>query len=354
MTPKNETTNLILTLIITSLVVAGGFGIIKRFMPSLESSSNSSDNEINPNNAVTLAEVKNVPEGLFNYGGSTTWAPIRQKVDNVIHIVHPNFQLRYTHPISGNPGSGTGIKMLLNNQLSFSQSSRNLKPEEREEAKQRGLTLQEIPVAIDGIAIAVNLNLNVPGLTISQIKHIYTGKIKNWSEVGGPNLTITPYSRTKESGGTVEFFIENVMQKEEFGNNIEYVYETTEGLRKVIANEGGIYYASAPEVVPQCEIKSLPIGINSNQFVAPYQLPYIPPSSQCPSKRNLVNKTAFQSGEYPLTRRLFVIVKKDIQENNTTNFQANLDEIAGLKYAELLLTNQGQKLIEDAGFVPLR
>lgn len=360
MTQKNETTTLLLTLLITTILIAGGFLIYNLFFKSSNSSSqlNSQKDEMPKNIASktlpkTLAEVKDVPEGLFRYGGSTTWVSIRQEVDEAIKIVHPQFQLRYIQTIGNNPGSGTGIKMLLDDQLSFSQSSRSLKIEEYQEAEIRGFKLQEIPVGIDGIAIAVNPKLDIPGITISQLKDIYIGKIKNWQELGGQNIPITAYSRTKEAGGTVEFFNKNVMENQEFGNNIEYVNSTTQGLNKVSKNIGGIYYASAPELVIQCQIKPLPIGKNSNQFIPPYKLPYIPPS-QCPNQRNQVNKEAFKTGEYPLTRRLFVIIKSRIQQNETTTLPTNLDEIAGLKYTELLLTEQGQDLIDKAGFVPIR
>ncbi|GCA74183.1 phosphate-binding protein PstS [Microcystis aeruginosa NIES-2520] len=235
------------------------------------------------------------------------------------------------------------IRMLIENQLAFSQASRSLKDEEIQRAQQRGLTLKEVPVAIDGIAIAVHPDLPVSGLTITQLKDIYTGKISNWRQVGGPNLAIIPYSRRKEDGGTVEFFIDQVLEKADFGNNTQYVYSTTPALRKVSQNLGGIYYASAPEVVPQCGIKTLPLGKSENKLVAPYQEPSIP-SSQCPQKRNQLNELAFQKGEYPITRRLFVIIKQNGQ----------LDEQAGEAYADLLLTDQGQELIEKAGFVPLR
>jgi len=235
------------------------------------------------------------------------------------------------------------IRMLIENQLAFSQASRSLKDEEIQRAQQRGLTLKEVPVAIDGIAIAVHPDLPVSGLTITQLKDIYTGKIRNWRQVGGPNLAIIPYSRRKEDGGTVEFFIDQVLEKADFGSSTQYIYSTTPALRKVSQNPGGIYYASAPEVVPQCGIKTLPLGKSENKLVAPYQEPSIP-SSQCPQKRNQLNELAFQKGEYPITRRLFVIIKQNGQ----------LDEQAGEAYANLLLTDQGQELIEKAGFVPLR
>ncbi|MCA2552342.1 MAG: PstS family phosphate ABC transporter substrate-binding protein [Microcystis sp. M04BS1] len=342
MSQKNEILPLLLTVMVTSALLGGiAWWLLNKTFPNLNdrSNSSSSNNQISE----TLAAVKNVPEGLFNYGGSTTWAPIRKEVDFIIQQVWPKFRLVYTDPTAGTPGTGSGIRMLIENQLAFSQASRSLKDEEIQRAQQRGLTLKEVPVAIDGIAIAVHPDLPVSGLTITQLKDIYTGKIRNWRQVGGPNLAIIPYSRRKEDGGTVEFFIDQVLEKADFGDNIQYVYSTTPALRKVSQNPGGIYYASAPEVVPQCGIKTLPLGKSENKLVAPYQEPSIP-SSQCPQKRNQLNELAFQKGEYPITRRLFVIIKQNGQ----------LDEQAGEAYADLLLTDQGQKLIEKAGFVPLR
>ncbi|NCS25962.1 MAG: PstS family phosphate ABC transporter substrate-binding protein [Microcystis aeruginosa BS13-02] len=344
MSQKNEILPLLLTVMVTSALLGGiAWWLLNKTFPNLNDRSNSSSSSSNNQISETLAAVKNVPEGLFNYGGSTTWAPIRKEVDFIIQQVWPKFRLVYTDPTAGTPGTGSGIRMLIENQLAFSQASRSLKDEEIQRAQQRGLTLKEVPVAIDGIAIAVHPDLPVSGLTITQLKDIYTGKIRNWRQVGGPNLAIIPYSRRKEDGGTVEFFIDQVLEKADFGDNIQYVYSTTPALRKVSQNPGGIYYASAPEVVPQCGIKTLPLGKSENKLVAPYQEPSIP-SFQCPQKRNQLNELAFQKGEYPITRRLFVIIKQNGQ----------LDEQAGEAYADLLLTDQGQKLIEKAGFVPLR
>jgi phosphate transport system substrate-binding protein len=198
-------------------------------------------------------------------------------------------------------------------------------------------------VAIDGLAIAVNPKLNIPGITVDQLRKIYTGEITNWNQVGGSDLKIAPYSRRKEDGGTVEFFVDNVLEKKDFGENVEMVYSTTEGLRKVSETDGGIYYASAPEVVGQCSIKPLPLINKSNQPVPPYKLPFIP-AEQCPNQRNQLNGSAFQSGEYPITRKLFVIVKQN----------KGIEQQAGEAYANWLLTPEAQRIIEKAGFVSIR
>ncbi|NJL79240.1 MAG: PstS family phosphate ABC transporter substrate-binding protein [Richelia sp. RM2_1_2] len=350
MSQKNETAVLVLALTITLGLIGGVYWWFTRnydiTLGSISNNQSQPQPKSQPNlqsNQETFASVKEVPSGLFTYGGSTTWAPIRKDVDSEIIKAFPQFQLRYTNPTTGNPGSGTGIKMLLNNQLAFSQSSRSVKDQEYQQAEQRNFKLEEIPVAIDGIAITVHPDLNIPGLTLAQIKDIYTGKITNWQQVGGENLAIKPYSRRLSEGGTVEFFNENILGSEKFADNVEFTLDTTDGLRKVAQNKAGIYYASAPEVVGQCAIKPLPIGVTANKFVAPYQEPLIQPSN-CPQQRNQLNAQAFKSGEYPITRRLFVIVKRNGQ----------IDEQAGVVYAKLLLTEQGQELISQTGFVRIK
>jgi phosphate transport system substrate-binding protein len=345
MSQKNETTILVLALLITlGLLGVGIWLFMGGFGSNLRNISPNQSRQPQQSNAVeTFAQVNNVPAGLFSYGGSTTWAPIRKDVDPALQTVWPQFQLRYTPPVTGSPGSGTGIEMLLNNQIAFSQSSRPIEDKEYKEASQKGFTLTEIPVAIDGIAVAVNPSLNVSGLTVSQLKDIYIGKITNWSQVGGPNLPITAYSRRQEEGGTVEFFVENVLEGEPFGANVEYIPTTTQALRQVGENPGSIYYASAPEVVPQCSVKTLPLGRENEELVPPYQEPFVP-LSQCPNQRNQLNSQGFKTGKYPITRQLFVIVKQN----------GRIDQKAGEAYANLLLTTQGQNLIAKSGFVPLR
>lgn len=124
---------------------------------------------------------------------------------------------------------------------------------------------------------------------------------------------------------------------------MEFVFTTTQALRKLASSPGGIYYASAPEVVPQCTIKPLPLGRKPGEFVPPCEEPFVP-LSQCPGKRNHLNIEAFQAGQYPITRNLFVVVKQNGQT----------DEQPGEAYANFLLTGQGQELIAQTGFVRIR
>ena len=356
MSQKNETATLAIALLVTLGLLGGSVWLFKGQLGQLFSQSSDSsvrDATERPTtgsaaglDAIDLsdfAQVSGVPTGVFNYGGSSTWVPLRQTVDTVIRGERSDFELRYVNPLDGIPSSGSGIRMLLDDQLAFSQSSRPLKDEEYDRAKQRGITLKQVPVAIDGIAVAVNPELDVAGLTIAQLKQIYTGNVTNWNQVGGPNRPVVPVSRSPESGGTVEFFIANVLGGEALAPDVKLVPTTTQALREVGNNPGSIYYASAPEVVPQCTIKPLPVGRSADNLVPPYQEPLVP-SQACPDVRNQLNAAAFQSGDYPITRRLFVIIKQNGQ----------IDERAGIAYAELLLTAPGQELIRQAGFVSIR
>ncbi len=283
--------------------------------------------------------LADLPSGNFTYSGSTTWAPLRE-IDAQLGTLCPQFKLTYKQPSYRKPGSGAGIELLLNGQIDFAQSSRQPNDTEFQIARNRGTEIREIPIAIDGIAIAVNPSLAIPGLTIAQIQAIYTGRFTNWQEVGGPNLPIVAYSRKSEDSGTVDYFVEAVLEKQPLGKTVQLIATTTAAVQKIATDPGGIYYGSAPEVVGQCTIKPVPIG-NPNQWIAPYQGNLIAPPKCSDKHRNRPNLDAFRDGKYPLSRRLFVIVKKNGQ----------ITEQAGEAYAKLLLTPQAQELIEQAGFV---
>lgn len=351
MSRKNETPILVASLLITAGLLGGGYWWLTRdsgvSLPGLgDSSSQTADpGSVAPLPASTGAQFNNVqgvPSGLFSYGGSTTWAPVRGAIDPVMQQTFSAFQLRYTDPVGRPPSSGAGIEMLLNNQLAFAQSSRSLNSKEQQTAQQQGYSLKEIPVALEGLAIAVDTDLGVEGLTLDQLRDIYLGNLTNWSQLGGPTLPILPISRPTD-GGTVEFFIDTVLDGASLSSGVTIANTTTEALRLVDTTPGAIYYASAPEIVGQCTVKPLAIGRQPDQLIRPYAEPYIPPES-CPAQRNQINSEALRSGAYPLTRRLFVIVREDNSP----------DQQAGEAYANLLLTQQGQQLLSEAGFVAIR
>ncbi|WP_310489810.1 serine/threonine-protein kinase [Chamaesiphon sp. VAR_69_metabat_338] len=315
----------------------------------------------------SFTAIKDVPQGTFKFGGSTTWATTRQlqsSIDAAIRGVYPQFDIEYTDAKSpdfksvkngkcdSKPGSNAGICWLLEGDLDFAQSSIALekstyKNDDRIKTQQQ---LKQKAVAYDALSIVVNPKLNLTGLTIDQLRDIYTGSITNWRQVGGPNLPIVAFARPESTGGTVSSFYDLVLKKkdkQQFRDDKwqpQFVGSTTEGLQKVSRNLGGIYYGAAKEVIiDSCNTKPLAIGKAADNLVKPYRDPLQSPAACRSGQRNQLNTVAIKSQTYPLTRLIYVIIK-------TTNPGSKQ---AGEAYANLLKTQQGQQLLEKAGFVSI-
>ncbi len=292
------------------------------------------------------ADIADLPTGTWFYSGSTTWAAIAEKTHDSIDTLFPNFQLSYRQHPSLPPGSGTGIQMLLDGQISFAHSSRALTDSELSAAQQRGFRLVQSPVAIDGVAVVVHPELPVESLTLEQLRGIYTGQITNWQEIN-PNidLFIQTFSPPRQSGSTV-FVQKNVLNQKDFVATNRFIDTPTEAIRAVANHpqKAGIYIASARNVVEQCSIKPLAIAAKlGNKAIKPYVEPRLTGEECTADNHNHINVSVFQDGSYPLTRRLFAIVKMDGQ----------VDQQVGEAYKNLLLTREGQQQIQEAGFVPI-
>ena len=118
-------------------------------------------------------------------------------------------------------GSGTGIAALISGTCDIAESSREMKKEEIDLAKSKGIDAKEYKVGIDGLAVAVSPHNPVNQLTIDQLSDIFTGKIKNWKEVGGKDAQIVVLSREVNSGTHV-YFKEHVLRKGDAKSTVEF------------------------------------------------------------------------------------------------------------------------------------
>jgi ABC-type phosphate transport system substrate-binding protein len=305
--------------------------------------------------AGVFSQIKDVPTGTFNFGGSTTWATTRQPnvaMDSIIKGAFPGYNIEYVDNNSPNVnirsissgkcdkqiGSNTGICWLIQGDLDFAQSSVSLaKSKYADLAAANHLT--EEAVAYDALTIVVNRELNIPGLTIEQLRGIYTGKITNWSQVNGPNLPIVTFSLGENSGNLYSF--KNLVLQPGDQLKAKFVATNTEGLQKIKSGKNGIFYGSAKEViVDSCLTQPIPIGRTVNTF-KPYQEPLQPLSACLKGERNKINPEVIKNQAYPLTRKIYVIIKAD----------GTARQKAGEAYVKLLKTQQGQDLLERAGFV---
>ncbi len=116
------------------------------------------------------------------------------------------------------PGSSKGIAALLDGKVTLAGASRPLKSAEKE------TSLVATTIGYDAIAVFVHKSNPVTNLSQSQLKGIFTGKTKNWSEVGGKNAAIEPTTEIlADKRATVEMFRKLAMNGAEYGTGFKEI-----------------------------------------------------------------------------------------------------------------------------------
>lgn len=140
--------------------------------------------------------------------GSTTVLPVMQKVGENFMAANPSVEIS----LSGG-GSGNGIKALNDGLCQVAMSSRDMKANEMELAKSKGINPVRTAVAVDALVPVVHPSNPVANLSADQLRDIYMGKITNWKELGGADTKIIVISRDTSSG-TYETWEEMIMKKQ--------------------------------------------------------------------------------------------------------------------------------------------
>ena len=183
--------------------------------------------------AVTKAPAK--LSGTVSTDGSTSMEKVIGALGEA--FMEANDGVTFTY----NPtGSGSGIQAVQEGRCDIGLSSRALKDEE----KAAGLT--ETILCYDGIAVIVNPANKVENLTIAQIADIYTGKITNWSEVGGDDAEIVLIGREAGSGTRSGF--EEIVEVKDACQYRQELSSTGDVITTVAQNPGAIGYASLASV----------------------------------------------------------------------------------------------------------
>ena len=153
--------------------------------------------------------------------------------------------------VTYNPtGSGTGIQAVQEGRCDIGLSSRGLKDEEKASG------LKETVLAYDGIAVIVNPANPVEDLTLAQIADIYTGKITNWSELGGADSEIVCIGREGGSGTRSGF--EEIVEVKDLCQYRQELSSTGDVIATVAQNPGAIGYASLASV--KDTVKAVKVG----------------------------------------------------------------------------------------------
>jgi phosphate transport system substrate-binding protein len=216
-------------------------------------------------------------------------------------------------------GSGVGIAALIDGTTDIAQSSRKLKMDEKLKFQEAGRNIKEVQIAWDALSLIVNPANSVKQLTREQIEGIYTGKIKNWKEVGGADMAIVAYSR-ESSSGTYEFFKEHVMNKKNFGTSILNMPATGAIVQSVSQTKGAIGYIGFAYM--EKTVRDIKVSYDKGKtFIEP-------------TVANAKSKV------YPITRPLFYYFDKKIEKQVSP-------------FVNYILSAEGQKNVADVGYISL-
>lgn len=212
-------------------------------------------------------------------------------------------------------GSTTGIAAITDGTAQIGMSSRRAKTIEISAARAKGVTMKPTIVAYDGIAVIVNQNNALNALTKSQVEKIFTGDITDWSEIGGSPGRISIYTRNTSSG-TYSDFKELAMKKRDYAGSAQKLAGNEQIVAEVAKNPNGIGY------VGLAYLKEPGIRVVAIDGYSP-------------------TKEAVLAKNYPYARPTFYYTNGD-----------PAGEAA--KFIQFTLGEEGQKIAEKIGFVPLK
>lgn len=250
--------------------------------------------------------------GTVVTAGSTSVQPLSEELAAVFMDENPGISVE----VQGG-GSGQGIKAVQEKIADIGSLSREIKEEEKSSVT------QEFVIAKDGVAVIVNPETKVENLTIEQIKNIYTGQITNWKEVGGEDAPIVVVSREEGSGTRGAFTeITKVMEKDAAGQEIDNT--TKEAL--VQGSTGAVMQtvATTPNTIGYVSLGALSDTVKALKV-----------ENVAPSEETVL------SGEYKISRPFLYVTGGELSE-------------AAQKYVDFVLSEEGQAIVQENGFIPVQ
>lgn len=231
--------------------------------------------------------------------GSTSVQPYAEILAEEYMVLNPGSEI----DIQGG-GSSAGITAAQSQSADIGMSSRSLKEKEK--------GLWSVEIAKDGLALIVNAKNPIQNITLEQVRDIYTAKITDWSELGGPKAKINIIAR-EEGSGTRSAFTELVMGKAEITPK-SIVQDSNGAVRQLVADDPNAIGFISMGLVNH-EVKALHLdGVEA-------------------TAENIIN------GSYALSRPFLFV----------TN-----GEPTGLakKFIDFTLSQEGQKLLSHEGLIP--
>ena len=223
-------------------------------------------------------------------------------------------------------GSGTGIASLINKRTDIANTSRAFTEEELRLASERGVDVRPIVFAVDALCFIANENLPVEGLTLQQVREVYTGKTANWKDLGGNDAAISLYGRQGNSG-TFLYIQKNIL-KDDYSLKMKQMNGNSQIIEGVRNDQAGIGYVGIGYVVN--EKGELMKGIKVLSIQAAGQDAAVSP----------VYRENISNGSYKVVRPLYQYID-------------GKPEGKLLDFLQYELGSEGEKMILENGYFPI-
>jgi phosphate transport system substrate-binding protein len=244
--------------------------------------------------------------------GSDSVLPLGQKVAEQFMKSNKNVNISV---VGG--GSGVGIAALIDGTTQIAMTSRPIKMDEKLKLQAAGRQYKEVKIAYDALSIILNPGNKVTQLTREQIEGIFTGKIKNWKEVGGDDMKIVAYAR-ETSSGTYEFFKEHLLNRKNYASTCLNMPASGSVVQSVSQTKGAIGYVGLAYV--DKSVKA--IGVSTDKGKT-----YVKPSIATAK-----NKT------YPIVRPLYF-------------YYPTKSEATVKSFIDYVIGKTGQGLVSQIGYI---
>jgi phosphate transport system substrate-binding protein len=253
--------------------------------------------------------------GTISAKGSDTLVILMQRWAAGYAVAHPETRLQVT-----GGGTGVGLAALQNRTTDLATASRRIKAREVEGCVRAfGRRPTEYKVALDGLCIYVHESNPLSELSLDQLESIFTGRVRNWREVGGAEASITVYSR-ENSSGAYGFFKEHVLRGADFGAATQTMPGTAALSQAVARDKLGIGYGGA----------AFGGGVKCLSLRRARGEPAVAPTRE-----------SVMAGRYPIWRYLYIYVNPDLDRGEVAAF------LGWIRSAE------GQRCVEAVGYYPL-
>ena len=257
---------------------------------------------------LSLASAVAQPNALRIEGSNTFGEKLGPRLVGAFEKTNPGIDVTLKRP-----GSGPGLAALIAGRTDIAPMSRPANEQEIAAAKAAGYRLRSQSIGSYGVAVVVNEQNPLTNLKPAQVRGIFRGRITNWKQVGGPDRRIRPFVLDRTTGARAGFQ-DLAMRGEDYAASAKALPNYASIVAGVAGNADAIGYAAMGPLPPGA--RALLINGQPANSAAIYEAVY----------------------PYASTLYFYTIARRETK--------------AARSFTRFVLSREGQRVLQSAGYVP--